>query len=162
MHAEWASMYAGHLFTNVSCYQHQVFNAYRQMGEEEPCMKPYLLGVGVFGFPVPPAGFSFVGIREGQGERAHGRALWSVPNPLNPTTEIRYALASRSAVRLRVYDVSGRMVRSLIDGRIEPRGEHVMVWDGRSDEGRSVGSGVYFARLVAGGELRTLKMVIVR
>lgn len=162
MHAEWASMYADHLFTNVSCYQHQVFNAYRQMGEEEPCMKPHLLGVGVFGFPVPPPGFSFVGVREGGEPRGNRASLRSVPNPFNPTTEIRYTLASNGSVDLRIYDVSGRIVRSLIESRVEAAGEHEVIWDGRSDGGRLVGSGVYFARLEAGGESRTSRMVIVR
>ncbi len=75
------------------------------------------------------------------------------PNPLCRTTTIRYAIPSavgrpRTAVSLSVYDVGGRLVRTLVD---EPQGPgyYSVVWDGRDESGRTVPPGVYFYRLAA-------------
>lgn len=84
------------------------------------------------------------------------------PNPFNPTTTIAYDLAERRAVTLAVYDVSGRRVRTLVDGESTGPGRYERVWDGRDDGGRSVASGVYFYRLDAGGFAETRRMVLVK
>jgi hypothetical protein len=65
------------------------------------------------------------------------------PNPFNPATTIAYSLAGRSNVAIRVYDVAGRVVRTLVDGEVEA-GEHVLVWVGTTDSGKHAASGVYF------------------
>jgi hypothetical protein len=86
----------------------------------------------------------------------------NVPNPFNPTTQIRYDVPpSRGAVQLRIYDVSGRLVRTLVDG-IEPAGRQSTTWDGRDDRGRRVATGVYFYRFDAAGFSETRKMVVVK
>ena len=71
------------------------------------------------------------------------------PNPFNPVTEITYSLPTSGVVSLVIYDVRGRIVRTLVD---ESRGAgvHTVVWDGRDGRGRSLSSGVYLARLQAG------------
>lgn len=162
MHSEWAKMYAQHLFTDEPCYQRQVFNAYRQMGEEEPSMKPYLLGVGVFGFPVPPHGFNFVYVDEGRPPAVRMTVLTNAPNPFNPSTTIHYALPERREVHLRIFDISGRCVAALVEGKTEEAGTHEVRWDGHNEEGRAVGSGVYLARLEAGRESKITKMVLLK
>jgi hypothetical protein len=69
--------------------------------------------------------------------------LGASPNPFNPTTSIRFALAHEAHVTLRMYDVAGREVARLLDGT-RPAGEHQVVF-----EGRSLASGVYMALLRA-------------
>jgi len=84
------------------------------------------------------------------------------PNPFNPVTTITYGLAERAPVTLRIYDVSGRLVRTLVDEVQEPGRSYTVVWDGRNAYGRSVSSGVYFCRLTAGAGASARKMVLLR
>jgi hypothetical protein len=85
----------------------------------------------------------------------------NVPNPFNPTTTIRFDLAKKSDVTLRIYDVAGRLVRTLVDGSL-PRDRHAVLWDGLNDAGSQVASGVYFYRLVAGDFTEVKKMTILK
>ncbi len=85
----------------------------------------------------------------------------NAPNPFNPSTKIVFALSRSERVELTVYDVSGRLVRTLIDGAL-PAGEHASTWDGRNASGRPSASGAYFAVLRAGGDSRTRKMTLVK
>jgi len=68
------------------------------------------------------------------------------PNPFNPTTTIRFDLAQASTVTMRIYDLSGRAMRSLLNTRLEP-GRHSIAWNGRDDEGRTLAAGTYLVRL---------------
>ena len=70
----------------------------------------------------------------------------NVPNPFNPVTRIPFALGQDGPVSLRVFDVAGRLVATLLD-RSLPAGEHVVTWRGQDDRGALVSSGVYFYRL---------------
>ena len=79
------------------------------------------------------------------------------PNPFRRTTTIEYSLPSAQDVRLVIYDVLGRRVETIVDGRKEA-GFHTLQWDG----GRSLASGMYFARLVAGSTTKTERLVIIR
>jgi len=83
------------------------------------------------------------------------------PNPFNPTTTIEYSLAVGGRVSLRVYDVKGRLVRTLVDAQKGP-GVYAPVWDGRNDRGESVSTGVYFYRLRAGEKVLTRKAVLLK
>lgn len=83
------------------------------------------------------------------------------PNPFNPSTVISYSLAAAAKVRLSVYDVSGALVRVLVNDSKVP-GVYRVGWDGRDNRGSSVASGVYFYRLSAGGFGSTKKMVLIR
>ncbi|MDH4038530.1 MAG: T9SS type A sorting domain-containing protein [Candidatus Krumholzibacteria bacterium] len=86
------------------------------------------------------------------------------PNPFNPTTTIEYAIpASASSLRVSVsvFDVAGRLVRTLVD-RTEAPGLHSVVWDGRDDRGVAVSSGVYFYRINAGSFRADRKMVLLK
>jgi hypothetical protein len=86
----------------------------------------------------------------------------NVPNPLNPTTVIRYDVPSGGgSVTLDIFDVSGRRVRRLVDGHEAP-GRRSVVWDGKDERGGSVASGVYYCRLVAPGYEKTLKMMVAK
>ena len=85
----------------------------------------------------------------------------SFPNPFNPMTTIRFSLAASRHVSLRIYDVSGRLVRTLVDGTF-PVGRHETRWDGRNDRGERVASGVYFSRLATASGAMTKRMVLLR
>lgn len=96
-----------------------------------------------------------------------GAALWRTevsavrPNPFNPRTTISCSLAERGEARLRVYDASGRLVRTLAEGPCEAGG-HAVTWDGSDHAGRAVASGVYFVRLEAAGTTDARKMVLLK
>jgi hypothetical protein len=83
----------------------------------------------------------------------------NVPNPFNPTTSIVFALPVAGAARLAVYDVSGRWVRTLVDGQLGA-GEHRASWDGRDARGNKASSGVYFYKLETDAVSRVRKMVL--
>ena len=92
--------------------------------------------------------------------------LLNYPNPFNPETWIPFRLAEDADVKLTIYDVEGRMVRTLDIGHskagvYESRNKAIY-WDGRNDLGESVASGVYFYRLTAGGYSATKRMVILK
>ncbi|MEN3039010.1 MAG: T9SS type A sorting domain-containing protein, partial [Candidatus Kryptonium sp.] len=70
------------------------------------------------------------------------------PNPFNMGTEIRYDVPEYSEVKIIVWNVLGQRVRVLVDGRVDP-GRKVVRWDGKDEEGRYVGSGVYFYTIYA-------------
>ena len=84
------------------------------------------------------------------------------PNPFNPTTTIEFALPQPEKVRILVYDVSGNLVRALVDGQQLPQGTHRQSWNGRNDRGEQVSSGMYFYRLQAGKFSQTRKMLLVK
>lgn len=88
--------------------------------------------------------------------------LWqSQPNPLGARgTTIRFALPKRSAATLLVYDVAGRLVRSLVEGTIDS-GVHGVSWDGRDDRGQRVAAGMYVYRLQADGVDLKQKLVVI-
>jgi len=83
------------------------------------------------------------------------------PNPFNPTTTIPYELESEGRVRLAVFDVGGRHVRTLVDEN-QIAGPHEEFWNGTDALGRTVASGVYFVRLKAVGQQVTRKMVLLK
>ncbi len=82
------------------------------------------------------------------------------PNPFSPSTEIRFSLARPGRATLRVFDVGGREVRTLVDGEF-PAGAHSVVWDG-TDGAHRVASGVYFYQLSSGAESAIRRMQLVR
>ena len=81
------------------------------------------------------------------------------PNPFRGSTSIAYTLGSTAPAALTVYDISGRVVRTLVDG-IVPAGEHAVVWDGRDDAGRTVPSGIYLVRIRSEAGVQTRKMIV--
>jgi hypothetical protein len=86
----------------------------------------------------------------------------NVPNPFNPATTIRFDVAPGGArVTLRVFDVEGRLVRTLLDG-FEVEGERTVVWDGVDLRGNPVASGLYFYRLDSPDFVKTRKMLLLK
>ena len=83
------------------------------------------------------------------------------PNPFNPSTSIEFSLPAREKVSLKVFDVSGRLVRTLVDGPLSD-GVHRYTWDGRNQRGSSVSSGVYFYVLRSETIRQSRKAVLLR
>jgi hypothetical protein len=83
------------------------------------------------------------------------------PNPFNPSTKIRYSIAERGHVRLRVYDATGKEVASLVNQE-QTAGTYEATWDSRASTETAVSSGVYFARLEHGNRVAVQKMVLLK
>jgi hypothetical protein len=84
------------------------------------------------------------------------------PNPFNPNTTIEYYLPEPTAAKLSVYDASGARVADLADGWHPHAGNYSVLWDGKDNSGKPVGSGVYFYRLTARGIDLRQKMVLLK
>jgi hypothetical protein len=85
------------------------------------------------------------------------------PNPFNPTTRISYSIAEPGYVSLRIYNAAGQLVRTLVDeDKVPTAGGFTIEWNGRSDRGQPVASGVYFYRLEAKNFSQTKKMVVLK
>jgi len=83
------------------------------------------------------------------------------PNPFNPSTTIRYDVVNKSHVTLMIYDMSGRLVRTLLN-QVLATGERLIVWDGRDNNGSPVSSGIYIYELTAGNLKQSKKMALVK
>ncbi len=83
------------------------------------------------------------------------------PNPFNPRATIPFQLAEAGSVNLAIYDMSGRKVTTLVNGETSA-GPHTVMWDGNDASGTPVPSGLYLARLEAGGQQLTRRMLLVK
>ena len=86
---------------------------------------------------------------------------FAAPNPFRTRLAIQLAVAHAQRVRLRVYDLSGRVVSALVDGAEAP-GSRVVVWDGRDRQGRAAPAGVYLLELQAGEVQQSRRIQLVR
>lgn len=107
----------------------------------------------------PPDAYPATGVEEAALERVVLEQ--NRPNPFNPVTVMRFAVPARGKVELSVYDVAGRRVATLVDGEVDG-GYHDAVWNGTTDAGDGVATGIYFARFSAFGEERTQKMILLK
>jgi len=83
------------------------------------------------------------------------------PNPFNPETTIRYTLPERGHVMLKVFDLHGREVATLVDAE-KPAGAYTATWNGRDEQGRNVASGMYFYRIQFKDRVLMGKMILMR
>jgi parallel beta-helix repeat protein len=88
--------------------------------------------------------------------RVDQAVLSVLPNPFNPATRVRYSLSTAGLAQLSIYDVSGRIVETLVDA-VQPAGEHVVEWNADAFP-----SGIYFCRLEAAGVTQTRKLVLLK
>jgi predicted outer membrane repeat protein len=88
-------------------------------------------------------------------------SIRNCPNPFNPSTTIRYILPSRCSVSLKIYDTTGKLVRTLLE-RTQHAGQHSICWRGFNDSAQSVSSGIYICRLKAGEATETIKMMLIK
>jgi len=104
-----------------------------------------------------PASNSGVDVADVSGMRL-GR---NVPNPFSTETAISYNMRSPGKVRLEVYTLTGRLVRTLVDRSVDA-GSHRATWDGKDGRGRDVGSGVYYYRIDIEKDTQAGKMILLR
>ena len=84
------------------------------------------------------------------------------PNPFNPKTTIKYELPNSGDISLKIYNVTGQLVKTLVDNHKEA-GYHTIEWNGDDENGRSVASGIYIYRLINNeGIVNTKKMIMVK
>lgn len=86
----------------------------------------------------------------------------AVPNPFNPRTRISFDLAKDAVVDLRVFDIAGRRVKTLVHAELRQQGQHEIYWGGRDDSGRNVSAGVYFYKLEAGAFTETRRVTLLK
>jgi hypothetical protein len=84
------------------------------------------------------------------------------PNPFNPETQIRFTLGGQENVKLVIYDIMGRQVRTLVNGDSFNSGFHVLNWNGRDNLGEKVATGMYIYRIKAGDFIADKKMLLVK
>jgi hypothetical protein len=127
------------------------------LNASSPCVGPpgqYIGSIGVgcdVVSPVPdPEGLPLV-------SRLHA----NYPNPFNPRTTIRFDIHQAGQVDISVFDVSGRLVKRLVN-RTMSAGRYDAVWEGRDDRGRSVAAGVYFFQLKTSDTLDTKRMTLIK
>jgi len=89
------------------------------------------------------------------------RLSHAYPNPFNPETRIDYDLPKASRVKIAVFNILGQQVRTLFEGE-QSRGHHFVTWDGRSDSGQEVSSGLYLIRMQASEFVATRRVVLLR
>jgi hypothetical protein len=83
------------------------------------------------------------------------------PNPFNPTTTIRFSLPTNQQVKLEVFDIIGRLVKTIVNKDV-PAGQFEVSWDGKDNNGMQVTSGMYLYRLQAGSYSSLKKMVLLK
>ncbi len=83
------------------------------------------------------------------------------PNPFNPVTQFTLDLIEQTRVSVVVYNVAGQKVRALAN-EVMPAGSHTLIWDGTHENGQALSSGVYFYRVIAGDEMVTRKMMLLK
>ncbi|MEZ4386595.1 MAG: S8 family serine peptidase [Candidatus Krumholzibacteriia bacterium] len=89
------------------------------------------------------------------------RLLGAAPNPFNPRTEIRLAMAAAGQATVTVFDARGRRVADLFAGRLD-QGEHRLGWDGRDRDGRALPAGLYLVRLRTATGFDSLRVSLVK
>jgi hypothetical protein len=83
------------------------------------------------------------------------------PNPFNPQTMVQFAVTTRGTVSVRIHDARGACIRTLFSGERDI-GSYAIVWDGRTDDGEAVSSGIYFVRVETGLRTVTCKLVLLK
>jgi hypothetical protein len=101
----------------------------------------------------------------GMKERMNTPSVFSLyqnyPNPFNPSTKIIFFVTTKSNIKLVIYDLLGRQIRTLVD-RIVAAGPQSVSWDGRDTQGKTVSSGVYFYSVEHSGQRITKQMVLIK
>jgi flagellar hook assembly protein FlgD len=101
-------------------------------------------------------------LRESKKEKPARALLYqNEPNPFSSVTNIRFSVPTKSRVRLRVYDLGGRLVKTLVD-EDKRAGYHQVRWYGRDGSGVKVSKGIYFYRLEVGEFKATRKLILLK
>ena len=142
----WQLSGSGKLYFHMTDAKANTF--YREIVGEDQASRPVQLKQGFsedFAAPRPAA----FGLEQ------------NYPNPFNPETAIRFSLSEASRVTLKVYNLLGQQVNTLVDEH-RPAGEYAVPWNGKNDQNEDVASGVYFYRIKAGDYESVRRMTLLR
>ena len=89
------------------------------------------------------------------------RLAQNFPNPFNPSTTIKFDMREKGNVTLKIYNVAGQLVKTLVDG-VKDAGAYSITWDGTNNLGSRVSSGVYFYKMNTKHFSETKKMVLLK
>ena len=106
-------------------------------------------------------GITGIELRPGQQVLKTYRLEQNYPNPFNPTTSIKFSLPATEKVSLKVYDMMGRQVKTLVNS-VMTAGTHEVTWDGKDNNGNSLASGTYMYILQAGNHKLVRKMTLLK
>ena len=90
-----------------------------------------------------------------------GIKLNNYPNPFNPDTKIEFSVPKKGDVSLKIYNIKGQLVRTLVDEKLDA-GKHSVIWWGKSDKGKDVGTGIYFYKIKAGDNTEIKRMLLLK
>ena len=96
-----------------------------------------------------------------QEEKPSEFSTLNYPNPFNPETEIQYSLPDDGRITLKIYDVMGREITTLVDAN-KLRGRYTIRWNGKDRQGRDVTSGMYFYQIRFKDQTLTRKLLLIR
>jgi hypothetical protein len=119
--------------------------------------------IKVYAMRIPPeCGSLTTGVDDMGAPAVGNRLLQNEPNPFNPSTVIAYELAKGGRVTVAVFDISGRLIRTLVNAD-QPAGIHQVRWEGTLDSGARAASGAYFYRIkFPNGAASTKKMILLK
>ena len=83
------------------------------------------------------------------------------PNPFNPSTKIEFSVPKGAPVAVRIFDIQGRHVATLVDKSLAP-GVYRAAWNGKSDRGETLGSGIYFAQIRSGATRQSVRLTMLK
>lgn len=106
-------------------------------------------------------GSGFVGDENTENHITKPSLSQNYPNPFNPSTKIEYSVQQAGKVNIKIYNMLGQEVRTLVDEE-KQRGDYSVVWDGKNDNGEEVASGAYFYQLRVGDYVSSKKMIVLK
>ena len=137
-------------------------------GDYDPCYSKNGKYVAYAGFTLPASSAAPLSLNSGILQLNNELTMpdefslaQNYPNPFNPTTQIRFALPQAENVSLRIYDVAGQLIKTLISGNMDA-GYYNIQWDGSNQYGSKVASGIYLYRITAGSFVQTKKMILMK
>ncbi len=105
--------------------------------------------------------YTVVSVQQNESVPSEFSLMQNYPNPFNPTTTIRYELAVSSYVVLKIHNILGQEIRTLVNAE-QTAGVKTVVWDGTDEFGKPAVSGIYFYKIEAGDFSRTLKLMLMK
>jgi len=142
-------------FLPPNCVEQCLFDDYQINGPNAE------LVIDLFQWAGKPIHSTVIGVGEGGAPAVAATLDAPRPNPAPQSPVIRYSISARGRVRLKIYDVGGRLVRTLVDQVQEPSAAgYEVMWDGSTNAGARASSGVYFYELDSPGFAATRKLVL--
>lgn len=167
--SDWLSAYNAFTPGNESMYRHHELNLLDTFNPGDVIFIRFRLFADAFvtgwGWAIDnievQERIGLVGIEDNDGMPKSFALSQNYPNPFNPATNISYQLPKTSKVTIRVYNVLGQEVRTLVSGQQLP-GQHTIVWDGKTNNGITAASGIYLYRMAADGFVQQRKMMFIK